>query len=53
MLKVESRWMIKELYLQGMSISDMAHMTGHDRKTVRAVLDEPLCPPPQKRKANA
>ena len=33
MLKVEDRFMIKDLHRKGMTISDIARMTGHDRKT--------------------
>lgn len=50
MLKVEDRFMIKDLYRRGMTISDIALATGHDRKTVRGVLNGPVIPPPQKRK---
>ena len=50
MLKVEDRFMIKDLYRRGMTISDIALVTGHDRKTVRAILNGPVSPPPQKRK---
>jgi transposase len=50
MLKVEDRFMIKELHRAGVSISDIARLTGHDRKTVRAVIQGPLIrqrrPPP-------
>jgi len=42
MLKVEDRFMIKELHHKGLSISDIARLTGHDRKTVRAVIQGPL-----------
>ena len=42
MLNVEERFMIKDLYRKGVSISEIARQTGHDRKTVRAVLKEPL-----------
>jgi transposase len=41
-LEVEERFMIKDLHRQGISISDIARQTGHDRKTVRKALDEPL-----------
>jgi transposase len=44
MLNVEQRFMIKDLYRQGVSISEIARQTGHDRKTIRAVLKEPLTP---------
>jgi transposase len=53
MLKVEDRFMIKDLHRRGMTISDIARTTGHDRKTVRAALKGPVSPPPQKRKAKA
>ena len=50
MQKVEDRFMIKELHRTGVSISDIARLTGHDRKTVRAVIAGPLVrqrrPPP-------
>lgn len=45
MLEVEDRFMIKDLHRKGISISDIARQTGHDRKTVRRVLEEPLVPP--------
>jgi transposase len=41
--------MIRDLYRKGVSISDIALVTGHDRKTVRAILHGPVNPPPQKR----
>ena len=47
MLEVEDRFMIKDLHRKGISISDIARQTGHDRKTVRRALDEPLVPPSQ------
>ena len=42
MLRVEERFMIKDLHEKGTSISEIARRTGCDRKTVRKVLDEPL-----------
>jgi len=42
MLNVEERFMIKDLYRKGVSISEIARRTGHDRKTVRAVLRKSL-----------
>lgn len=45
--------MIKDMYRKGMTISDLARATGHDRKTIRAILKGPVNPPPQKRKARA
>jgi transposase len=53
MLKVENRFMIKDLRRKGVTISDIARITGHDRKTIRAILDGPVNPPPQKRKGKA
>jgi transposase len=42
MLRVEERFMIKEWYRQGLSVSEMARRSGHDRKTVRKVIHGPL-----------
>jgi transposase len=44
MLNVEQRFMIKDMYRRGVSISEIARQTGHDRKTIRAVLQVPLTP---------
>ncbi len=51
MLNVESRFMITDLYRKGVTISEIARQTGHDRKTVRSIVHGPIQPPPQKRKA--
>jgi transposase len=53
MLKVEPRFMIKDMYRSGVTISDIARKTGHDRKTVRTTLKCSVDPPPKKRKARA
>lgn len=53
MLKAETRFMIRDLYRQGVTISDIARATGHDRKTIRAALQGPVSPPPQRRKGRA
>jgi transposase len=53
MLKVEDRFMIKDLYRRGMSISEIARTTGHDRKTIRSIVNSPVNPPPKKRKKRA
>jgi len=53
MLKVEDRFMIRDLDRKGVSISDIARITGHDRKTIRAALKGQVNPPPKKRKAKA
>jgi transposase len=53
MLKVEERFMIKDLHRRGMTISDIARITGHDRKTIRSILNSPVNPLPQKRNPRA
>jgi transposase len=45
--------MVKDLYRRGMTISDIARITGHDRKTIRSIVNGPVNPPPKKRKARA
>ena len=42
MLHVEERFVIRELYGKGVSISEIARLTGHDRKTIRAAVTRPL-----------
>lgn len=42
MLKVEERFMIKDLHRKGLSISEIARRMGRDRKTVRRALVVPL-----------
>jgi transposase len=37
MLTAEDRFVIKDLYRKGVSISEIARQTGHDRKTVRKI----------------
>ena len=44
MLQVEERFMIHDLYRKGVSISEIARQTGHDRKTVRSLLLQPVVP---------
>jgi transposase len=51
MLNVEIRFMIKDLHRKGVTISEIARRTEHDRKTIRAVLQGPVNPEPQKRQA--
>jgi transposase len=53
MLKVETRFMIKDLYRKGVTISEIARISGHSRATIRAIVNGPVSPPPQKRKARA
>ncbi len=50
MLKVEIRFMIKDLYRRGVAISEIARITGHDRKTIRAIVSSPIGLAPAKRK---
>ena len=58
MLGVETRFMIKDMYRKGISISEIARQTGHDRKTVRKVINGDLIPmrrkpqPPRVRKVD-
>jgi len=44
MLQVEERFVIHDLYRKGVSISEIARRTGHDRKTVRSLLLQPVVP---------
>ena len=39
LLRVEDRFMIKDVHRRGMTISDITRITGHDRKTIRAILN--------------
>lgn len=40
MLTLEERFMLREMYRKGVSISEMARRTGRDRKTVRQIVAE-------------
>jgi transposase len=53
MLTVEERFMIKDMYRKGLSISEIACLSGHDRKTVRAALQQPVLRQVTGRKAKA
>lgn len=53
MLSVERRFMIKEMYRKGVSISEIARVTGHDRKTIRGVVQAPVIAAPQVRQPRA
>ena len=44
MLDVEERFMIRELHRRGLSISEIARRTGHDRKSIRKVIKGRLEP---------
>jgi transposase len=41
MLALEERFMIRELYRKGVSISEIARRTGRDRKTIRQIATAP------------
>src|SRR6266566_4581511 len=50
MLALEERFMIREMYRKGISISEIARRTGRDRKTIRQTVSAPdLSPPKQPR----
>ena len=49
MLKVEEWLLIRDLYSQGFSISEISRQTGFDRKTIRKYLKIKTLPGPQKR----
>ena len=54
MLALEERFMIREMYRKGISISEIARRTGRDRKTIRQVVTAPeLTPARQPRQAKA
>jgi transposase len=49
MLDIEERFMLKELYRKGVSISEIARQTGRDRKTIRKLVNAPLLAAPKPR----
>lgn len=49
MLTLEERFMIKEMYRKGVSISEIARRTGRDRKTIRQLVTAQLVMPPKPR----
>ena len=54
MLALEERFMIREMYRKGISISEIARRTGRDRKTIRQVVNAPeLAPAKHPRQAKA
>src|SRR5436309_6916671 len=54
MLALEERFMIRELYHKGVSISEIARRTGRDRKTIRQIATAPgLSPAKPTRQAKA
>lgn len=53
MLVIEERFMIKDMYRKGVSISEIARRTGRDRKTIRQIVTAPglaVVPAPRKPK---
>jgi len=52
MLKTEEWLLIRDLYSQGFSISEIAKQTGFDRKTVRKYLRLKTLPEPHRRFGN-
>ena len=53
MLRVEERFMIRDMHREGLSVSEIARRTGHDRKTVRKVIGETLVPERKARRRKA
>jgi transposase len=54
MLALEERFMIREMYRNGVSISEIARRTGRDRKTIRQVVNaSELAPAKQPRQVKA
>ena len=49
MLKVEEWLLIRALYSQGFSISEISRRKGHARETARKYLNKKTAPEPQKR----
>ena len=47
MLALEERFMIREMYRKGVSISEIARQTGRDRKTIRQAVNAPDLLPPK------
>jgi transposase len=54
MLALEERFMIREMYRKGVSISEIAPQTGRDRKTIPQIVTAPeLAPARQPRQVKA
>lgn len=51
MLTVERRFMPRDEYRHGISISELAHPNSHNRKTVRRMVNEPPTPAPVTRRS--
>src|SRR5260370_18568765 len=47
MVALEERFMIREMYRKGVSISEIARRTGRDRKTIRQTVSAPDLSPPK------
>src|SRR5579875_2659878 len=53
MFVIEERFIIKDMYRKGVSISEIARRTGRDRKTIRQIVTAPtltVAPTPRKPK---
>ena len=53
MVRVDERFMIQELFRNGVTISEIARRTGRDRKTVRTIVNGPLMPAAKTRQPKA
>jgi transposase len=49
MLDLEERFMIRDLYRKGVTVSEIARRTGRDRKTIRKIISSELTPKPTRR----
>ena len=47
MPRAEKRFVIKDMYRRALMISDIARVTRHDRKTIRAIVNGPFRPEPK------
>jgi transposase len=50
MIQGEAWYMIRELLREGLSISEIARRTGHDRRTIGKIRNDPSHPTPQERR---
>ena len=53
MLRAERRSIVKEMYRRRVSVSEIARVSGHDRKTIRTIVAGPVSPLPAPRQARA
>jgi transposase len=49
MIETEEWFMIRDLYAQGLNITEISNITGFDRKTVRKYLNSTTLPEPEHR----